>query len=127
MIRRIYISHTSYCTGWDLDSILRDTIFAKGCRTGRFPTNPESGIKMLDWDFKRPDWERHLEIAASYHGLEVVMAPDYFDGDDIALLERQVDQLKQYVVNVYVPFHAYHPALLQFDLALPCAPSFAKQ
>lgn len=125
VIERVYISHTVGCCGWNLDVIYAETMFAKACRTSRWPCHGEADIKMLDWDYRKPNWDMHVEIAKR-NRLEVIMAPDYWGGD-LGLLIEQVSELQRWCERVLIPIHAWHDDLLYYELALPCAPRFAKQ
>ena len=40
-IERVYLSHTQYCSGWDLDKIIEGTIFEKSITTHRHTISPD--------------------------------------------------------------------------------------
>lgn len=126
MIDSIYISHTAQCTGWDLDNILKGTIFKKACRTSRWPMNGEGpSIKMLDWDYRKPNWDKHLTLTKQFQDtLEVVMAPDLFHKADIEIRLIQVSQLLRYIDRVIIPIHCWHDKLHNYEVAYPNAKKF---
>lgn len=108
----IYIAHTSYCTGWDLDSILDGTNWKKACRTWRVPPEP---VQMLDWDFRRVSslgfektWERHLELVRE-RDFEVVMSPDLFSLAEFDARLRQYETLEKFCDRVVMPVHVAPP------------------
>ena len=119
-IERIYITHTVYCSGWNLDNILENTIFRKAMHTHQ---KYETGIKMLDWDFKKPDHEEHLQKAKTYD-FEVVMAPDVWSEEDINFSRKMADKLSKYVDRVVIPIHYYDENLSGYELAYPNARKF---
>ena len=109
MVMKGYIAHTSACTGWDLDSILRPTIFEKSGRTWRFPQGEH--VTMLDWDFRRISvkgfqrtWERHLALAQE-HDFDVVMAPDLFSHCEYPERLKQYEVLRCCSRRVVLPIH----------------------
>ena len=124
MIETIYISHSVGCAGWDMEKIFEGTLFKTGCRTSRFRQGKDDNIKMLDWDFKKPDWDKHLEIVRTHPNLEVVMAPDYFRDTDIKDLIDKVELLKECCKRVVIPIHAFNDKLLDYELAYPNIFSF---
>jgi hypothetical protein len=127
---RVYISHTTYCSGWDMDGIFRGTLFAKACRTGRWQKGQwgEDGIKMLDWDFTISDADLHFAIAETQPGLEVVMAPDLFRHTDVDCLLDFAARLCEFVPRVVIPVHCVDEAVLKsgFELAYPLAAETSK-
>lgn len=122
----IYLTHTAYCTGWNLDEILSGTQFRKAVTTRRYKAleRGENHIKMLDWYFKKPNWKTHLMLVKKYD-FDVVMAPDYFESDDIDLLIERIEELKKYCKRVVIPIHAIHKRLTPYEWALPMAQGFA--
>ncbi|RLG68599.1 MAG: hypothetical protein DRO11_08880, partial [Methanobacteriota archaeon] len=62
-IKRIYITHTCYCSGWNLDGIYENTILRKSMHTNQ---KWEEDIKMLDWDFKHPNWQKHIKLVKEH-------------------------------------------------------------
>ena len=119
-IKRVYITHTVGCSGWDLDRIFKDTVFRKAIHTHQ---KYEHGVKMLDWDFKKPDPERHLEMAKRYD-FEVVMAPDIWTAEDKNKTLKIADKLENYVDRVVIPIHYYDDDLAGYELAYPNARKF---
>jgi len=78
-IERVYVAHTNYCATWDIDTLLKGTVFRKAITTHRNKLRKnENPPKMLDWDFKDPDPVTHLKLAKKYD-LELVMAPDVLE------------------------------------------------
>lgn len=124
-----YISHTAYCTGWNIDSMYEGTIFKKSARTSRFK---REGVRMLDWDYRKFKTNqdkiirKHIEIINSNHDLEIVMLPDYF-GKEQQLIESMVRDIENVDgVRFLIPVHKFDKWLLDWDLALPNANWFAE-
>lgn len=118
---KIYISHSSYCSGWNIDNILEGTIFEKSATTNRFPPYPESKtVKMLDWDFKNPNWLKHLTLVKK-HSIDTVMTRDVLEKKDITNVKNQVKQLQPYTERIVIPIHYYDNRLKDYELALPSA------
>jgi len=117
-----YIAHTAYCSGWDLDSILEGTKIKKSIKTNQ-KWGDENPPKMMDWDFKNPNWEKHLQRTKK-HNFEVVMAPDVKSPEDVPDVLRKVDQLKDHVPRVVIPIHYYDDRLAGYELAFPNATKF---
>lgn len=129
MIQNIYISHTAYCSGWNVDDIYKNTIFRKSARTMRFPKN-EPGIKMLDWDYrqfiKNPSkvLKKHYQIAAS-NDLDIVMSMDAWE-HNTRRAKIVAEKLKYYCDRVVIPCHVFQEWMLDYELALPNANWFDK-
>lgn len=124
-----YLSHTSECSGWDLDTILQGTVFQKGASTSRFPKN-EQNVKMLDWDFRRAKkigkkelLQEQLEIIQSFD-IELVFGPDCFIDSDVTFITSSADLLSDYCERVVIPVHGFYPELKNYELALPTAGGF---
>lgn len=122
MIEAAYIAHTSECTGWNLDSILKDSIFKKSARTWRFPKNET--VQMLDWDFRRLEsrgfaytWRQHLHIVKN-NNLDVVMSPDLFHGEWLQSYQAYLT-LQKYCSRVVMPVHVCPPELEGIEIAWP--------
>lgn len=126
----IYVSHTTRCTGWDMEKIYKDTSFKLACRTSRFKGDIGKDIQMLDWDYlewkKNPKKieEKHLEIIQEYD-IETVMSMDLWEYNIKEALEY-ADLLQKYTNRVLIPVHFYCKELLDYDLAYPNANWFAK-
>ncbi len=121
MIQRVYISHTSKCDGWkDLDEIFCGTIFRKAMRTNQ---RWEKEIKMMDWDFKRPNWSEHIRKAREYD-FECVMAPDVRSEKDVDFSMKCADKLLKYCDRVVIPIHYYDSRLEGYELAYPSKTKF---
>ena len=121
MIEAAFIAHTSYCTGWDLDDILKGTIFKKSARTWRVPPEP---VQMLDWDFRRLEkrgfahtWMRHLDLA-KVSNFEVIMSPDLWHGEWEQAYTSYL-MLKKYCLRVVIPVHVPPPEEVELDIAWP--------
>jgi hypothetical protein len=121
MIETAYIAHTSYCTGWDLDDILKGTIFKKSARTWRIPPEP---VQMLDWDFRRLEgrgfehtWNRHLHLAKT-NDFEVIMSPDLWHGEWSQAI-RAYFELKIHCPRVVMPVHVPPPDAMRVEIAWP--------
>ena len=121
MIEAAYIAHTSYCTGWDLDDILKGTIFKKSARTWRVPPEP---VQMLDWDFRRleqrgfvPTWNKHLQLAMS-NDFDVIMSPDLWHGE-WSQAYLAYCKLKKYCSRVVMPIHVPPSECSQVEIAWP--------
>ncbi len=135
MIESVYISHSSKCAGWDIDEIIKGTVFKKGCRTMRFPgDNSKEGpetIKMLDWDFIQAQkdfgkvWNRHLEIAQTYD-FEIIFAPDSFVESDPLEIMNKADKLLDCCNRVVIPLSGFFEDYIGYELALPIAGGFQK-
>ncbi len=124
---QIYLSHSTSCTGWDLDTILEGTIFSRSGTTNRLPPYPEiKKVEMLDWDFKNPNWLKHKILGKKYN-FEVVMAPDIFLKKNVEHRLKQVKQLQQYCKRVVLPVHYYDNRLRNYELALPISTSFSPE
>jgi len=119
-IKRIYITHTCYCSGWDLDNIFSGTLFAKAIHTNQ---KWEEGVKMLDWDFRKPNWIKHIRKARDYD-FETVMAPDVHSEKDVEFAIRCADKLLKYCDRVVIPIHYYDKRLEDYELAYPNARKF---
>lgn len=119
-IKRVYITHTCYCSGWDIDSIFEGTLFAKAIHTNQ---KYEDGVKMLDWDFRKPDWSRHLEKVRN-HDFECVMAPDVASESDVNPTLDYVEKLLDHCNRVVIPIHYYDERLEGYELAYPNAKKF---
>lgn len=118
-----YIAHTSECTGWDLDDILKDTMFKKSARTWRFPKIEK--VHMLDWDFRRIEqrgfletWVRHLDLTVK-NNLDVVMSPDYFPNDDWTNIFDYYEILRKHNERVVMPIHTTIPDGYDIEIAWP--------
>ena len=123
-IERVYLSHTQYCSGWDLDKIIEDTIFEKSITTHRHTISPdEKPPKMLDWDFKNPDYITHLKLAKKYD-LEVVMAPDIWNEKEVERILNYVEKLQKFCPRVVIPVHYYDERLEDYELAYPMPAKF---
>ena len=119
-LKRIYITHTCYCSGWDIDSVFSGTVFAKAIHTNQ---KWEEGVKMMDWDFRRPKWRRHIEKAMKYD-FETIMAPDIFSEKDVERSLRCADKLLKYCDRVVIPIHYWDKRLKEYELAYPIATKF---
>ncbi len=122
-IKRVYISHTNYCSGWNLDQILDGTVFRKAIRTNQ---RYEVGVKMLDWDFKKPNLGEHL-LKAKIYDFELVMAPDVYCERDVDFATKVADKLLKYCERVCIPIHYYDRRLSDYELAYPNATLFNSQ
>jgi len=124
----IYISHTAKCTGWDIDSIYKETTFKKGARTMGYVR--EKGVRMLDWDYreykKRPTkvLDKHIELMNTTD-IEVVMMPDYWSILDKDLILYVMNMCEKDIRRV-IPVHAFDKWLLDYELAYPNANWFSK-
>jgi hypothetical protein len=122
MIEAAYIAHTSYCTDWNLDEILKGSIFKKSARTWRVPSEP---VQMLDWDFRRLEargfthtWNRHLYLART-NDFEVIMSPDLWHGEWMQA-SRAYLQLKILCPRVVMPVHVPPPdEIMELEIAWP--------
>ena len=121
-IGRIYITHTCYCSGWDLDGIFEGTLFRKAIRTNQ---RWEEGVKMLDWDFRKPKWAEHIRKVKEYD-FECVMAPDVHSEKDVDFVVECADKLSKYCDRVVIPIHYYDERLRGYELAYPNALKFNK-
>ena len=121
-IERIYITHTCYCSGWNLDGIFENTIFRKAIHTNQ---KWEEGVEMLDWDFRRPNWSEHIRKAREYD-FECVMAPDVHSEKDVDFAVKCADKLLKYCDRVVIPIHYYDERLEGYELAYPNALKFNK-
>lgn len=119
-IERIYITHTCYCSGWGIDSIFEDTIFAKAIHTNQ---KHEDGVKMLDWDFRKPNWERHLHKVKT-HDFECVMAPDVQNKDEVDQVIDYTEKLLNHCDRIVIPIHYFDERLEGYELAYPNAKKF---
>ncbi|RKX54117.1 MAG: hypothetical protein DRP24_06570, partial [Thermotoga sp.] len=119
-IKRIYITHTCYCSGWNLDGIYENTIFRKSMHTNQ---KWEEDIKMLDWDFKHPNWQKHIKLVKE-HDFECVMAPDCFSEKTIEFTTKCADKLLKYCDRVVIPIHYYDDRLEGYELAFPITTKF---
>jgi hypothetical protein len=119
-IERVYITHTCYCSGWNLDGIFRNTIFRKAIHTNQ---RWEEGVKMLDWDFRKPNWIRHIRKARDYD-FECVVAPDVHSEKDVGFTVRCANKLLKYCDRVVIPIHYYDKRLKDYELAFPNANKF---
>ena len=123
MIEAAFIAHTSECSGWDLDDILKDTIFKKSARTWRFPK--DEAVHMLDWDFRRLEargfahtWKQHLQIVKE-NNLEVVMSPDLFHNEWMQAYQAYFE-LQKHCSRVVMPIHVCPPDLAEIiEIAWP--------
>lgn len=130
MIEAVYISHTQYCSGWDIDNIIKGTVFKKACANTRFPKNEEAEtIKMVDWDFKRAKknynkvWDLHLNLCKSYD-FDVVFAPDSFVDSNPDDLINKVETLLDLQKRVVIPVHGWFEEYIGYELGLPTAGNF---
>ena len=112
MIDSAYIAHTSECSGWNLDDILKGTIFKKSARTWRFPEQEQ--VQMLDWDFRRLEgrgfantWKQHLFLAKT-NDFGVIMSPDLFHGEWMRAYSAYFE-LKKHCKRVVMPVHVCLP------------------
>lgn len=130
-IHSIYISHTSVCSGWDIDKIFSRTIYKKACSVSRFPKE-ENNIKMLDWDFRgvlkkgfEQIWENYFEIVKNY-SFDVVFCPDSYVKSDPEKIVDYYYKLKEYVGRVVVPVHGWFKLyeIEELELAYPNAENF---
>lgn len=122
---KVYITHTAYCSGWELDNILNKTIFEKSINTHQ-TWGEEKMPKMLDWDFKNPDWEEHLRKTKEYD-FEIVMAPDCWKRNVKESLKK-TEILNNHSRRVVLPIHYYSEDLMEeFELAYPNASGFNKE
>jgi len=122
-IERVYITHTCYCSGWNIDDVFKNTIFRKAIHTNQ---RWEEGVKMLDWDFKKPNWLKHIRKTRDYD-FECVMAPDVTSKDNVEFAMRCADKLLKYCDRVVIPIHYYDERLVEYELAFPNALKFNKQ
>jgi len=81
---------------------------------------------MLDWDFKKPNWSKHIRKARDYD-FECVMAPDVTSKDNVEFTMRCADKLLKYCDRVVIPIHYYDERLVEYELAFPNALKFNKQ
>jgi len=121
MIESAFIAHTSECTGWDLDEILKDTVFKKSARTWRFPKDED--VQMLDWDFRRLEqkgfahtWKQHLHLAKT-NDFDVVMSPDLWHSEWIQAYQAYFE-LKKHCSRVVMPIHVCPPELEETDIEI---------
>ena len=120
-LKCMYISHTSYCSGWNMDDILSKFhgFYQKAARTNTFPMK-ENNIKMLDWDFRKPDMDKHYCIAKNYP-LETIMAPDLYDNtimsEEWALQHATI--LSQYCQRCILPIHVVPKYISYHEYAYP--------
>jgi len=122
-IKRVFISHTNYCSGWNLDEILDGTVFRKAIKTNQ---RYEQNVKMLDWDFKKPNLHEHL-LKAKLYDFELVMAPDVASERDVSFATKVADKLLKYCKRVCIPIHFFDKRLQDYELAYPNATKFNKQ
>ena len=122
MIESAFIAHTSECTGWNLDDILKDTIFKKSARTWRFPKDED--VQMLDWDFRRLEargfahtWKQHLHLAKN-NDFDVIMSPDLWHGEFIQAYQAYLE-LKKHSKRVVMPIHVPIPEGYDIEVAWP--------
>ncbi len=128
---KIYISHTAVCSGWDIDSIFKDTCFQKAARTNAVKNKgpAESNVKMLDWDFR--GWKKnpgkiekdHLQNVKDYN-FDVVMSMDLWK-DNVEECLEYTQKLKKYCNRVLIPVHYFCEELKWEELAYPNANWFA--
>jgi len=128
-IHSIYISHTSACSGWDIDKILEGTIYKKACSASRFPKK-ESNIRMLDWDFRsvlkfgfEKVWEKYLNIVQN-NRFDIVFAPDSYVDSNPKQIVDCYHELKKYVPRVVIPLHGYFEEYEGLELSYPNADGF---
>jgi len=121
---RVYISHTSGCTGWAMEDIISGTVFGLAHRTMDKPFRAR-GCKMLDWDYRefmkdpKRVKERHLKLAME-NDYEVIMSMDLWR-DNINESLKYADMLEKYCDRVLIPVHHFCDDLAGRELALPNA------
>lgn len=121
-IESAFIAHTSECSGWNLDELLKDSIFKKSARTWRFPTI--ESVQMLDWDFRKVEskgfthtWKKHLQLVKS-HSFDVVMSPDLWHGEFLQAYKAYLE-LRKYCKRVVMPVHVPPPEGYDIEIAWP--------
>lgn len=121
LIDSIYITHTAYLAGWDLEDIFKGTLFKKSATTSRIPK--DGSFAMLDWDFRSvegrgliPTWKKHLQIVKSFKP-ETVMSPDLWI-DNWKFAYSKYKALTRICDRVVMPVHV-PPKRSGLDLAWP--------
>lgn len=56
---------------------------------------------FIDWDFKKPNWDRHIKLI-SQHKPKYCTAPDIYSEADMPATKQQVEELSQYSQYVIV-------------------------
>ena len=83
----------------------------------------EDGCKMLDWDFKKPNFERHLQKVKD-HDFEVVMSMDITAKNEVEDALKFTNQLLKYTNRVVIPIHYFDKRLADYELAFPNTTKF---
>lgn len=126
---KIFLSHTSGCTGWKMEDIFENTIFEFAHRTGQRPFK-NVNCRMLDFDYRKYKnapgkiKKKHLEYARS-NNYEVIMSMDLWR-DNLEECIRFTEELEKYCDRVLIPVHFFHENLNGYEFALPNANWFEK-